>query len=88
METRGDVLIGTFCSQTKLIVDVAVESAASVLQSFGPERADSKEKQVRTKARGRVYMTLKTPNFFFLNFSKYPEQNPTVTSGFAGRQNN
>lgn len=54
METRDDVVTGTFCSQTKLIVDLAVESAASVLQSFGPERTDSEEKQVRRKGRCRV----------------------------------
>lgn len=46
METRDDVVIGTFCSQTKLIVDLAVESAASVGLRFDPE---AEERQVRRK---------------------------------------
>lgn len=83
METRDDAVSGTFCSQTKLIVDVAVESAASVLQGFGPEGADSEEKQVRRTARCRVGMMRKTAECVSSNLSKFPEQNPTVTSGFA-----
>lgn len=56
METRIGLVSETFCSQTKLIVDVAVESAASVLRSFGAERTDSEEQQVRGTRRCRVYI--------------------------------
>lgn len=83
IETGDDAVSGTFCSQTKLIVDVAVESAASVLQGFGPEGPDSEEKQVRRTGGCRVCMIRKTAEFVSSNLSKFPEQNPTVTSGFA-----
>lgn len=49
METRDDAVVRTFCSQTKLIVDLAVESAASVLLRFEPEGTGSEDRQVRRK---------------------------------------
>lgn len=46
---------GTFLSQTRLIVDLALESAASVVRSFGAERPDSEEEQVRSEDPGGFY---------------------------------
>lgn len=59
MEARDDAATRTFRSQTMLIVELAVESASSVLQRFGPEGTDSEERRVRTKPHHRVYVTIK-----------------------------
>lgn len=57
METGDDAVIRTFCSQTKLIVDLAVESAASAVLRGDPEGAERRvrrgvEKRVRRGGRG------------------------------------
>lgn len=49
MEHIDTAATKTFCSQTELIMEVAVESAVSVLQHrLGQEGADSDERRVRT----------------------------------------
>lgn len=75
-------MTGTFCSQTQLIVDVAVESAASLPLRLGAERTDSEEEQVGGK-EDAVFTGWQRRLRSSPKLRKFSEQNPTVASGLA-----
>lgn len=57
MEPTDTAATQTFCSQTELIMEVAVESAVSVLQQrLGQEGTDSEERRVREISLDQIHV--------------------------------